>query len=69
MPNKRSKGEPVTGRRSGGVEEPLTDEDIQEQHRKDLSRAEEVLREIKEGTVDRTGIAGNELRQFLRDHG
>jgi hypothetical protein len=69
MSNTRSKGGPVTSRRSEDAEELLSDEEIREKHREDPSKAEEVLRQIKEGTVDQTGIAGNELRQFLRDHG
>lgn len=69
LSNKRSKGTPVTNRRSGGVDELLSDDEIRERHRKDLSKAEEVLRDLKDGKADPNGIAGEELRDFLREHG
>jgi hypothetical protein len=69
LSNKRSKGEPVQDSHSGGVDELLTDDEIREKHRKDLSKADEVLRDIKDGKADRTGIAGEELRDSLREHG
>jgi hypothetical protein len=65
----RSKGEPVTKRRSGSVDGLLSDDEIRERHRKDLAKAEEVLRELRDGKADTTGIAGEELRGFLREHG
>jgi hypothetical protein len=59
----------VSNRRSGGVDQILSDDEIREKHRTDLSKAEEVLRDIKDGTADQTGLAGEELRHFLREHG
>jgi hypothetical protein len=69
LSNRRSKEASVSDRRSGGVDEILSDDEIREKHRTDLSKAEEVLRDIKDGTADQTGIAGEELRHFFREHG
>jgi hypothetical protein len=65
----KSREELVTNRGTGGVDELLSDDEIREEHRMDTSKAEEVLRDLKDGKADTTGIAGEELRGFLREHG
>lgn len=47
----------------------LEDEEVRERHREDLSRALEVLREISEGPANQAGIGGQELRDFIDEHG
>jgi hypothetical protein len=53
------------------TDELLSDEEIRARHAKDrhgVERTEQILREIREGTASGSGIGGEELRTFLREH-
>ena len=57
-------------RKLASTDELLTDAEIRARHRRDpegMERTEEVLRNVREGTANEAGIAGEELQDFLRE--
>jgi len=52
------------------TDERPSDEDVRARHRNDdegMARTEEVLDQVREGTASEDGIAGEALRDFLRE--